>query len=397
MILQLNQDDIGVIASLERSPEFEGLRGLSYDAGSRTDDVCDMQHFSLRLTNDHSGQSNVFSVLLDRQAGKSSIVPRQLLALTSILHVDADGSPRAYHPEDPAGKGVCQLNSKPDGSYSVKGVCALDRFSSGGIKLFSGTRKLNDSEFGADWKNFWSQIRDKKIQPLDFNKSASVKAKQEYYSFHSSEGNLTVFFKKGIVPPTNDGYPCTYGDKAPFPGYFVAATSLTHSQDQDLVDGYDASTIAPSECKPLRNINAEHVPFFVLPGGRVGDVKVGDIVVAYAKIGSAERVVYGIVGDAGPTQSFGEGSIALIQELLGKRGEPVMNSGKLYELDIGKESKIIVSILILGGTKELLNGNYTPQNVEAIGREEFKRWGRDNYNPTRRLRSCIAQSNNNPR
>jgi hypothetical protein len=98
MILQLNQDDGGVTTSLEQSPEYKGLRGLSYDAGSRTDDVCDMQKFSLRLTNDHTGQSNVFSVLLDRQSGKASIVPKQLLALTSVLHVDADGSPRASLP-----------------------------------------------------------------------------------------------------------------------------------------------------------------------------------------------------------------------------------------------------------------------------------------------------------
>jgi hypothetical protein len=397
MILQLNEEDAGVTASLERSKEFEQLRGLSYDAGSRTDGICDMQHFSLRLTNDRTGQSNVFSVLLDRQAAGSTIVPKQLLALTSVLHVDADGSPRAYHPGDPAGEGACKFNYRADGDYFAEGVCALDRFSNGGIKLFRGTRKLSDSEFGSDWKELWSQIHDRKIRPLNIGRSATIRPQREYYSFHFPKRKLTVFFKQGIIPRTAEGYPCTYGTQAPFPGYLVSATTLVNSQDQKLADGFNPAVVAPNECMALRYVNAERIPFFVLPGGHVGEVKIGDIVIAYATVGSVERVVYGIVGDAGPTHSFGEGSIALLQEILGKRGQPVMNSRELNELDINKDAKITVGILILGSTKELLESNYSRENIDAVGKREFERWGQKTSNPLRRLTACIAQARVNPR
>jgi hypothetical protein len=396
IILQLNEDDAGVTVSVKPSKEFQ-LRGLRYEAGSRTDEVCNMQHFSMVLTNDRTGKSNTFSVLLDRQANSNAIVPQQLFALTKVLHVDADGSPRAYHPLDPNGKGVCRFTRKEKGRYAAEGVCALDVFSSGGIKVFSGATKLAGDELERKWKPFWLQINNHKVAAADLNNLSVERAKQDYYLFHSKERDLTALFKRAIIPSTNAGHPCTFAEAAPFPGYFVAATALTHNADQDIAEGNGAAEIAPSECKPARYLNAELVPFFVLPGGKVGNARVGDIVIAYAEIGGEERTVYGVVGDGGPTQSFGEGSIALIQSLLGKHDEPVMNNASLNALDIGPDSKITVGILILGGTKELLNGNYRRENLEAIGRQELARWGEKSPNPSWRLKSCYAQAKANPR
>ena len=217
---------------------------------------------------------------------------------------------------------------------------------------------------------------------------AAIKAIKDYYLFHWKEKNLTVFFNQGIIPATDRGYPCTFGPGAPFPGYFVAATTLTNAQVQQA-----HSELAPKECDPSRYINAEQVPFFILPGGHIGEAKVGDIVIAHARIGNEERFVYGVIGDAGPAQNFGEGSIAFIQELLGTRGEPVMNSAALNALDIGKDSNVTVAILILGGTKELLGGDYSRDNLEKIGKEQFAKWGK--ADPIQRLKSCIKQAKPN--
>lgn len=389
MLLQLEVEDAGTTASIEQDKDFLG-RGVRYDVGSATDASCNMQHYSMRLTNNRTGQSNSFSVLLDKQRNAGNIAPQELLALTTVLHVDADGSPRAYHPEDPNGRGVCKIVRTPDG-YSATGVCALDQFSSGGIRVFNRGRKITGAELERDWKEFWPLIRDRKLQPTD------AQVKGDYYLFHWPNRDLTVFFKKGIIPPTRAGYPCTYNEGAPYAGYFVAATSLTHTKDEDIPDGRQAVDLAPEECRAAKFINAERVPFFVLPGGKIGRVQVGDIVVAQAVVRGQERVAFGVVGDAGPTQSFGEGSIALIQELIGKRGEPVINSKSLNSLDIGRDSKITVAILILGGTKNMLLGNYTRENLEQVGRQEFSRWGLNRFKPADRLRSCIRQGRINPK
>jgi hypothetical protein len=100
-----------------------------------------------------------------------------------------------------------------------------------------------------------------------------------------------------------------------------------------------------------------------------------------------------VCGGAGPAHNFGESSIAFIQKLTGNRDEPVMNSAALNGLDIGKDSNITVAILILGGTKELLGGDYSRSNLERVGREQFRKWGA--ANPDRRLKSCIAQAKPN--
>ena len=102
--------------------------------------------FTLHLTNDRTHRSRNYAVLLDRQPDKGAIRPKQLLVLTRVVHVDADGSPRAYHPEDLAGKSVSHFELK-DSGYVARGVCALDQFASGGINLFAGALKLAGSEY----------------------------------------------------------------------------------------------------------------------------------------------------------------------------------------------------------------------------------------------------------
>ena len=72
----------------------------------------------------------------------SAPAPKQMLVRIQRLSVDADGSERAYHPEDPSGRGVCTRERGPDGKEKLTGICALDAFSSGGLRLYVDANKF---------------------------------------------------------------------------------------------------------------------------------------------------------------------------------------------------------------------------------------------------------------
>ena len=46
-----------------------------------------------------------------------------------------------------------------------------------------------------------------------------------------------------------------------------------------------------------------------------------------------------------------------------------------------------VSLLVLGGTNKSLNGDYSPRNIEAVARQELKRWNGDG-DPMARFEAC---------
>jgi hypothetical protein len=50
-------------------------------------------------------------------------------------------------------------------------------------------------------------------------------------------------------------------------------------------------------CAPERHIDAQHIPYFVLPGRPFGDIDVGDVVVGHIKVGVLERLVFAIAAD----------------------------------------------------------------------------------------------------
>jgi hypothetical protein len=317
-----------------------------------------------------------YSVLLDKNAG----TPRNLFATVNRVTVDADGSARAYHPEDPEGAGICSKAAGPDGRTKLDGVCALDKFSSGRLYLFRGADKLQKPDLAPAYAEIWPLIRDRVLKSISL--SALVPdAPKNYHFFHWREKNLTAFFKRSIIPLTNDGYPCVHDRNSRAPGYFVAATTLTHEGRPVRADG----------CAPAHYIDAEEVPFFVLPGGPLGEMKIGDVVIARMKAGGADRLAFGIAADIGPIHNFGEASIAFNQALLGKTGEIAMNVRDVWALDIANKP---VNVLVLGGTRHLFRGDYSRANVEAVARAAFARWG--GPDPLRRLDACAAAAKANP-
>jgi hypothetical protein len=208
--------------------------------GAGADDACRMQNFEMVLAREDAGSPNKYSVLLNRQPDGAPAAPRQLLAMITRLAVDADGSERAYHPEDPYGQGVCERRMDAGGKVKLSGVCALDTFAPSGIRVFledKRTRLVDPnkppkegvSSLADAWKDVWPLIRDRKLKSHDL-KSVAPNAPDGYHMFYWKERKLTALTKRAIIPSTRDGYPCVRGAESRHPGYFVAATTLTASR-----------------------------------------------------------------------------------------------------------------------------------------------------------------------
>lgn len=343
--------------------------------GGATDTVCRLQHAKMNLMR-NGNTARTFSVLVDSTSGPDA--PRVFFATLSRVAVDADGSGRAYHPEDPLGKGVCERTIGPDGKPGLAGICALDQFSSGGAYVFSGTQKLSKDAFVSNWATMWPKIRDKSLKPVVLA-DVVPDVPKEFYFFHWRERGLTAFFKDNIIPKDKAGYPCRYqASDGPRDGYFISSTTL-ENDSEPRGDG----------CAPHRYLDAEIVPFVVLPKGGFGKVQIGDIAIVKLK----QRLVYAVVGDAGPATKLGEGSIALNAMLLGRFGEPALNMKATWSLDI--DSSKPVSILVLGDTRALLKGNYSPHNIEAVARHALAHWGGP-HDPLARFEACRATAPVNP-
>lgn len=356
-----------IVPKLERKPVPTAIVFNPSAASSRPGPSCPLKAFDMALTREGKPE-RTYSVMVD------GAQPTQILANLTRIEVDVDGSPRAYHPDDPDGAGTCKRVTGPDGKEHLQGICALDRFSSGRMAVFRGAERLSADNMIREWKNIWPLIRERKLKPVDLRAMYGADAPDGYYFFHSRAHNLTAFFKRFIVPQTRDGYPCVHAAGTPFAGYFIAATTLNH----------DAPARADA-CAPARYIDAEQVPFFVLPKGGFGGVGIGDVMIARTTRGGVERVVYGIVADAGPPLKFGEGSIALNAALLGKSGAGVMNMKQSWDFDIAGAP---VTVLVLGGTRGLLKGDYSRRNIEAVARAEFGRWG--GPDPMRQFNACAS-------
>lgn len=104
----------------------------------------------------------------------------------------------------------------------------------------------------------------------------------------------------GVVTDAN-GNPIIQNSSNPFPGMYVSTTSL-----------YSSSYAVTN---PLRYVNAETVPFFVLPAAvkSIAGIVNGDI--AYVYNTTNGMGCYAVLADQGPAGKLGEGSIYLADQL----------------------------------------------------------------------------------
>ena len=108
-----------------------------------------------------------------------------------------------------------------------------------------------------------------------------------------------------------------------------------------------------------RPVDADAVPFFVLPGGFGSQfgIRLGDV----AAVIFGDKVEFAVFADHGPKKKLGEGSIALHRSL----GHETIRHGKFHDEAIDRD---VVTIVFPGsgdGTPQ------TPDRIREIGRSRF--------------------------
>lgn len=100
-----------------------------------------------------------------------------------------------------------------------------------------------------------------------------------------------------------------------------------------------------------KSVDADAVPYFVLPGGfyHSKGISLGDVAVVIYQA----RIEYAVFADVGPEDKIGEGSIALHRSL----GHETVIGGRLNNIGITRD---VITIVFPG------SGNRTPQTPELI-------------------------------
>jgi len=364
-----SEADLASIIEQLSSHHREGSRVEFVDIDAAISRTCRMNVAAMKVS--RGGDSKSFPVLVDRPGGPSDI--RQIFAKLGRITVDADGGGRAYHGEDPFG--TC--TNSPD--QPPKRICALDNFANGGMRLFAGATRLKRPDpkseaaeapaFLPNWRELWPLIRDRKLVPLPLWTIGAPEGPRDFNLIHWSERNLTFAFNTKIIPADRNGFPCRYGPDSEYSGYFISATTFK-KRSRTRADG----------CKPQQYLDSERVPFLVVPTEKFGGIDLGDIAIGFLKTPDALRIAYGIAGDTGPYDHFGEGSIAFNKALLDEH-RTIENAADADSLDINLAEPArlhlegaSMAVLVLGGTKRLLGGDYSAANIRRVGEAQLKRW-----------------------
>lgn len=164
----------------------------------------------------------------------------------------------------------------------------------------------------------------------------------------------------------NRGVPIIQGDSDPKPGYFVSTTALHQP-------GENPRT-------PQAQLDSNTVPFAVIPGnwqssGKPGP-RLGDFGIAWRR--SNDKLAYFVIGDTGPRNKLGEGSVALHQAL---GNDPfVMRFGVRRALR-GIGDRDVVYLLFPGSAQP--DGQFDAASIERITGPLFEWFG-----GIKRLKTC---------
>lgn len=246
-------------------------------------------------------QSQVFApqnkkVLLLKDASDTT-GQRKIILFQTNLRVNTDGSPLSYHPQDPRGR-TKALNNICNGiavrrTGSNSNLC----FSAFGeaIRVFERWRDANfqtvPSGFRITWQNVFAAVKE-------------------------NGKDVPCVFKSGE-----------------FKGYFGSLTALKN----DL-------TSNKGECEINDQVNPMTVPALVLAGGqhpvREFGARVGDLLVAFNP--RTQLFTAAIIGDTGPADNLGEGSVSLNMKLLGATTPPT-NKEETFRLSIN--ANVLIAII----------------------------------------------------
>ena len=241
---------------------------------------------------------------------------KKIIWFRTNLLVNTDGSPLSYHPEDPRGKekalnNICNAIVVRKGA-SDKNLC-LTHFSEA-ISVFEKFRDSNyrtiPEGFRITWQNVLPTVKE-----------------------HGKD------------------VPCTF-KSGEFMGYFGSLTALKNDLTGD-----------QGECEINNQVNPMIVPALVLVGGqnvvKEFGAKVGDLVVAYNP--QTQRFSSAIIGDTGPKDNLGEGSVFLNMKLLGVTVPPT-NKTETFRLSI-ENTQVLVAIIPGSRLFQKTNQPYTMENI----------------------------------
>lgn len=143
------------------------------------------------------------------------------------------------------------------------------------------------------------------------------------------------------------GNPIVQGDKDPAHGYYISKTVL--------------SDCTKPVTDPTRYLDATVVPYIALPARHMMGAKIGDLCVLINTMNN--KIGYAIVGDVGPDDYLGIGSMALAEKL----GIP--SSPKTGGVEDG------ILYIIFAQSGENICSPQTPQRITERAQHLFEQWG----------------------
>ncbi|SED27899.1 hypothetical protein SAMN05444161_2900 [Rhizobiales bacterium GAS191] len=252
------------------------------------------------------GKRVVLATAAGAQAGD------QFVLFRSQLRVNTDGAPNSYHPDDLKGS-TKAINNIANGVAVTRGGKGVGYAQT--IKVFGDFRDNNWTVPGG-YKITWQNV---------------LAAR--------NAGNGSI--------------PCVFaaGDHR---GYFGSLTALKNG----------LSGGAAGECEVANQLDERFIPALVIAGGsnplKHFQVAIGDLVLAVnPENGVVEAAV---VGDQGPPDNLGEGSVALNMALLQRTNQPT-NYAEAKQLDTGSRQMIVA--IVPGSASYKLE---RPYSVDNIGR-----------------------------
>lgn len=229
---------------------------------------------------------------------KDAASPRQIILFQTNLRVNTDGSPLSYHPQDPRGR-----------------TKALNNICNGiAVRRLNSNKNLCFSEFGKAIQVF-EQFRDSGFQTVPTG-------------FRITWQNVLPTVKEN-----GKDVPCVF-KTGEFTGYFGSLTALKNGLTGD-----------KGECDVNDQVNPMTVPALVLAGGqnpvRAFGAKLGDLLIAFNP--RTQLFAAAIIGDTGPADNLGEGSVSLNMKLLGTTTAPT-NKEETFRLSI-ENTKVLIAII----------------------------------------------------
>jgi hypothetical protein len=246
---------------------------------------------------------------------KDAASPRQIILFQTNLRVNTDGSPLSYHPQDPRGR-----------TKAINNVCNAIV-----VKRVNSDANLCFTNFAKAIQVF-EQFRDSDFQIVP--------------------SGFRITWQKVLATVRENGkdIPCVF-KSGEFKGYFGSLTALRNDLTTDR-----------GECEVNDQVNPMTVPALVLAGGQnpmaTFGAKLGDLLIAFNP--QTQLFTTAIIGDIGPKDNLGEGSVSLNMKLLGTTTPPT-NKEETFQLSI-ENTKILIA-LIPGSRLFNVAKPYTAENI----------------------------------